>query len=103
MRKGQIYTPQTATVLEGITRDSLITLAGDLGYSVKEMLVSRDQLYIADELFVCGTAAEVIPVTEVDFRTIGSGTPGPLPEKCSRLSMQWLKANIPVQQNGWIM
>jgi len=81
VRKGQIYTPQTATVLEGITRDSLITLAGDLGYPVKEMLVSRDQLYIADELFVCGTAAEVIPVTEVDFRTIGSGTPGPITRK----------------------
>jgi branched-chain amino acid aminotransferase len=81
VRKGQIYTPQTATVLEGITRDSLITLANDLGFKVKEMLMSRDQLYIADELFVCGTAAEVIPVTEVDFRTIGSGLPGPITRK----------------------
>ncbi|MCX6056410.1 MAG: branched-chain amino acid transaminase [Chloroflexi bacterium] len=78
VRKGQVITPNSATVLEGITRDSLILLAQDLGFNVKEMLVSRDQLYISDEIFVCGTAAEVIPVIEVDFRRIGSGTPGPI-------------------------
>jgi branched-chain amino acid aminotransferase len=76
VRKGVIYTPQTATILEGITRESLMMLAGDIGYQVKEALISRDQLYIADEIFVCGTAAEVVSVTEVDFRTIGDGRMG---------------------------
>lgn len=76
VRQNKIYTPQSATVLEGITRDSIITLASDLGYSVEEKLLVRDQLYIADEIFVCGTAAEVVAVTEVDFRTIGSGRIG---------------------------
>jgi len=78
VRKGVIYTPQSADVLEGITRDSLIALADDLGLEVKEMLISRDQLYIADEVFVCGTAAEVVAVREIDFRAIGSGQMGPI-------------------------
>ncbi len=78
VRNGEVITPQTASVLEGITRDSMMTIARDLGFTVKEALVARDQLYIADELFVCGTAAEVIPVTELDFRTIGSGKMGPV-------------------------
>jgi branched-chain amino acid aminotransferase len=78
IRKGKIYTPGLATVLEGITRDSLLTLAADLGYTVKDALIGRDQLYIADEVFVCGTAAELIAVTEIDFRTIGSGKMGPI-------------------------
>jgi branched-chain amino acid aminotransferase len=56
----------------------LITLARDLGYRVVEEPISRDQLYIADEVFVCGTAAEVIGLREIDFRTIGSGKSGPV-------------------------
>ena len=60
VRDGVIYTPSTAPVLEGITRSSLTTIANDLGYSVKEVPISRDQLYIADEVFVCGTAGEGI-------------------------------------------
>ena len=78
IRKGKIYTPGLATVLEGITRDSLLTLAADLGYTIKDALIGRDQLYIADEVFVCGTAAELIAVTEIDFRTIGTGKMGPI-------------------------
>jgi branched-chain amino acid aminotransferase len=78
VRKGKIYTPSTAAILEGITRDSLITLAQDAGYEVVEGPISRDQIYIADEVFVCGTAAEVVPVTEVDFRKIGNGKIGPV-------------------------
>lgn len=66
------------TVLEGITRDSLVTIARDLGYEIIEVPLSRDQLYIADEVFVCGTAAEVIGLREIDFRTIGSGESGPI-------------------------
>jgi branched-chain amino acid aminotransferase len=77
-RKNVIFTPPRGTILEGITRDSLITLARDLGYEVIEEPISRDQLYIADEVFVCGTAAEVIALREIDFRTIGNGKAGPI-------------------------
>jgi branched-chain amino acid aminotransferase len=78
VNKGTLYTPPLATVLEGITRDSIITLASDLGITVMEIMITRDQLYIADELFVCGTAAEVVPVREVDYRKIGHGSIGPI-------------------------
>ena len=76
VKKGKIFTPATAPVLEGITRQSVVTIAADLGYEVIETPVSRDQLYNADEVFVCGTAAEVIGLSEVDFRKIGDGTSG---------------------------
>jgi branched-chain amino acid aminotransferase len=78
VREETIITPPTAPVLEGITRHSIMTLARDLGYQVVEAPVSRDQLYIADEVFVCGTAAECIALCEIDFRTIGSGKMGPV-------------------------
>jgi branched-chain amino acid aminotransferase len=78
VRDGKIRTPDSATVLEGITRDSLLTIARDLGYEVVEGPVSRDQLYAADEVFVCGTAAEVVALREIDFRSIGSGRTGPV-------------------------
>ena len=78
VRNGRIYTTPKAGILEGITRDSLITLAADLGYAVIEEPISRDQLYIADEVFVCGTAAEVVALREIDFRTIGAGKTGRL-------------------------
>jgi branched-chain amino acid aminotransferase len=78
VRHGTICTPPLATVLEGITRDSLLAVAADLGYKVVEQPIGRDMLYIADEVFVCGTAAEVIAVREIDFRTIGSGRMGPV-------------------------
>jgi branched-chain amino acid aminotransferase len=78
VRKGKISTPHTAAVLEGITRDALVTIAGDLGYTVEAQPISRDQLYIADEVFVCGTAAEVVSVTEIDFRKVGGGRMGPI-------------------------
>ncbi len=78
VRKGKIYTIPRAAILEGLTRDALITIANDLGYEVIEQAISRDQLYIADEVFVCGTAAEVIGLREIDFRQIGSGKSGPV-------------------------
>lgn len=76
VRDGKIITPSTAPVLEGITRQSIYTIAKDLGYEVIEMPVSRDQLYNADEVFVCGTAAEVIGLSEIDYRKIGDGKSG---------------------------
>ena len=78
VHKGKINTPPLVDILEGITRESLITIARDIGYDVVETPVSRDQLYVADEVFVCGTAAEVIGLSEIDFRTIGEGKTGPV-------------------------
>jgi branched-chain amino acid aminotransferase len=76
VKNGRIFTPASAPVLEGITRDSIATIAKDLGYEVSEAPVSRDQLYNADEVFVCGTAAECIGLSEIDFRKIGDGKSG---------------------------
>ncbi|MDD4731772.1 MAG: branched-chain amino acid transaminase [Desulfovibrio sp.] len=73
-----IFTPPLHNVLGGFTRDSVITLAGDLGYEVREITIGRDMLYIADEVFFTGTAAEVTPVREVDRRVIGEGKAGPV-------------------------
>lgn len=78
VRNGRIFTPGTGAVLEGLTRDAVITLARDLGYEVSETAISRDQLYGADEVFVSGTAAECIALREIDFRSIGAGTMGPV-------------------------
>jgi branched-chain amino acid aminotransferase len=78
VRKKMIYTTPRAGILEGITRDTLLTLARDSGYTVVEEPISRDQLYISDEVFVCGTAAEVVALREIDFRTIGEGKTGPV-------------------------
>lgn len=80
-RNGVVYTPPKATVLEGVTRDSLITLLEDMHIPVKEEMITRDQLYIADEVFISGTAAEVVGVRMIDFREIGSGGVGPLTRK----------------------
>ena len=76
VRHGKIITPSTAPVLEGITRHTVHTITKDLGYRILEQPISRDQLYIADEVFVCGTAAEVIGLSEIDFRKIGDGKSG---------------------------
>jgi branched-chain amino acid aminotransferase len=81
VRKNVIYTVPRGSILEGITRDSLMTLAEDEGYEVVEEPISRDQLYIADEVFVCGTAAEVVGLREIDFRVIGEGKTGPVTRK----------------------
>ncbi|MBI1793646.1 MAG: branched-chain amino acid transaminase [Chloroflexi bacterium] len=76
VRDGKVITPSTAPVLEGITRHTILTIAKDLGYEILEQPVSRDQLYVADEVFVCGTAAECIGLSEIDFRKIGDGKSG---------------------------
>jgi branched-chain amino acid aminotransferase len=78
VRGGKLYTAPRTTILEGITRDSIMTIARDLGYKVVEEQISRDQLYIADEVFLTGTAAECVSVGEIDFRKIGTGKAGPV-------------------------
>jgi branched-chain amino acid aminotransferase len=88
VRDDVVYTTPRATILEGVTRDSIITIADDLGYTVVEEPISRDQLYIADEVFVCGTAAECISVSEIDYRTIGQGRMGPVTRQIQRTFFQ---------------
>jgi branched-chain amino acid aminotransferase len=78
VRDGMIVTPPSTGVLAGITRDCVLTIARDHDLSVVERRVGRDELYIADEIFITGTAAEVTPVREVDFRVVGTGEPGPV-------------------------
>lgn len=90
VRAGKVYTPPTADILEGITRDALVTLARDLSYEIVEQPISRDQLYIADEVFVCGTAAEVVALREIDLRVIGAGRMGPV----TRAVQQAFRATI---------
>ena len=80
--KGVLHTPDlSCSILEGITRDTVITLAREMGMTVNECRITRDQLWLADEVFFTGTAAEVTPVREVDNRTVGDGTVGPLTKR----------------------
>ena len=82
VRKGQLLTPDlSSSILEGITRDTVITLAREMGLTVQEGRITRDQLWLADEVFLTGTAAEITPVREVDNRTIGEGAVGPVTKK----------------------
>ena len=76
VRRGAISTPDRATILEGITRDTAIILATERGIAVTECRLTRDDLYCADEVFVTGTAAEIVPVVEYDGHQIGTGSPG---------------------------
>jgi branched-chain amino acid aminotransferase len=85
VRKGKIYTPDLASCLDGITRDAVITMAGDLGIAVIEKRITRDEMYCADEAFFTGTAAEITPIRELDDRTIGNGGRGPITEQLQSL------------------
>jgi len=78
VRNDTLITPPVDAILEGITRDTVLTLAADLGIPVREAQLSRDHLYVVDELFVCGTAAEVTGLISVDHRPIGGGAVGPI-------------------------
>ncbi|MCP4490751.1 MAG: branched-chain amino acid transaminase [Gammaproteobacteria bacterium] len=76
-----IYTPEVTSALNGITRKTLFMLARDGGYDIVEKRITRDEIYIADEAFFTGTAAEVMPITELDNRSIGNGSRGPITER----------------------
>jgi branched-chain amino acid aminotransferase len=102
VRDGVIYTPPlSASILSGITRDSIITLARGLGYVVTEMNLPRESLYIADEVFFVGTAAEVTPIRSIDKITIGAGRRGPITEKLQRTFFEVINGEIP-DRHGWL-
>lgn len=81
VRDGIIYTPELTACLNGITRNTILHLAAELGYPVVEKRITRDEVYIADEAFFTGTAAEVLPISDLDGRTIGAGKRGPITEQ----------------------
>ena len=85
VRDNVIYTPDLTSALEGITRDTIARLAADEGYTLREKRITRDEVYLADEAFFTGTAAEVTPIREVDNRIIGSGTRGPVTTRLQSL------------------
>ena len=91
VRKGKLITPDLTSALEGITRDTIVQLAGELGIEVIEKRITRDEVYTADEAFFTGTAAEVTPIRELDNRAIGTGTRGPITEKLQALYFDVVK------------
>lgn len=95
VKEGVLLTPPDATVLEGLTRDSIIQLAREMGHEVVKQPISRDALYGADEVFVCGTAAEVVALREIDFRTIGTGRMGPLTRKLQGAYLAAVRGQLP--------
>jgi branched-chain amino acid aminotransferase len=85
VNRGVLYTPELTSCLDGITRDSVIQLAHECGYEVREKRITRDEVYVADEAFFTGTAAEVLPIRELDNRVIGSGRRGPITTRLQNL------------------
>ena len=102
VRDGILYTPPiSASVLGGITRDSIMTLARDLGYQVVEANLPRESLYIADEVFFTGTAAEVTPIRTIDKITIGSGKRGPITAALQSAFFAVVNGDVP-DTHGWL-
>ena len=85
VRDGELITPDLTSALDGITRNTIFQLAAELGIAVREKRITRDEVYVADELFFTGTAAEVTPIREVDRRTIGQGGRGPITKRLQGL------------------
>ena len=85
IRDGKIFTPETTSALEGITRDTVMKIAREQGYEVVEKRITRDEIYCADEAFFTGSAAEVTPIRELDNRAIGTGSRGPITQQLQAL------------------
>jgi branched-chain amino acid aminotransferase len=102
VRDGRIFTPPIGTsILNGITRDTIVQLARDLGFEVVESLIPREALYIADEVFFTGTAAEVSPIRSIDRITIGIGKRGPVTERIQKEFFAIIGGEIP-DRFGWL-
>jgi branched-chain amino acid aminotransferase len=102
VRDGCLYTsPLSAGILQGITRDSVVTIARDLGIDVREQVLPREFVYVADELFFCGTAAEITPIKSVDRIPVGEGKPGPITQRIQREYHGITHGSIP-DRHGWL-
>ncbi len=102
VQNGTLITPPVgASILAGITRDSVMTLARDHGYNVIEQAIPREALYVADEVFVVGTAAEVTPIRTIDKITIGSGHRGPITAALQKAFFEVINGDVP-DEHGWL-
>ncbi len=101
VRDDVIYTPELTSCLDGITRTTIFTLAEELGYTIREKRITRDEVYVADEAFFTGTAAEVLPIRELDGRAIGTGSRGPLTEKLQNMYFDAVRGNRE-QNSEWL-
>ncbi len=101
VRDGVIYSPDLTSALDGITRRTIMQLADELGYKVVEKRITRDEVYIADEAFFTGTAAEVTPIRELDGRTIGAGSRGPLTQQLQSLYFDAVHGRSAAHE-GWL-
>ena len=101
VRDGIIYTPELTSALEGITRETVMQIAVECGYEVREKRITRDEVYVADEAFFTGTAAEVTPIRELDGRSIGNGGRGPITEKLQALYFDYVHGRLD-QHQDWL-
>jgi branched-chain amino acid aminotransferase len=101
VRNGMLYTPDLTSALEGITRDTVVLLARDLGLPIIEKRITRDEVYVADEAFLTGTAAEVTPVRELDNRVIGRGSRGPITEQLQSVFFDQVYGRLSTHQE-WL-
>jgi branched-chain amino acid aminotransferase len=102
VRDGVLYTsPLSAGILPGITRDSVMRLGLDLGYEVREQTLPREFLYVVDELFFCGTAAEITPIRSVDRIQVGAGRPGPITRRIQSEFLGVAKGEL-ADRHGWL-
>jgi branched-chain amino acid aminotransferase len=101
VRDGVLYTPELSSALDGITRKTIIGLAAEMNIPVVEKLISRDEVYIADEAFFTGTAAEVTPIRELDNRPIGAGTRGPITEQLQSEYFKIVHGEVP-EHTSWL-
>lgn len=101
IRDGKIFTPELTSCLDGITRNTIFSFAEELGYKVFEKRITRDEVYVADEAFFTGTAAEVLPISSLDGRQIGSGVRGPITEQMQTMYFDAVKGRRP-QNHDWL-
>ena len=101
IRNGIMYTPDLTSALEGITRETIMQFAEENNIIVKEKRITRDEVYVADEAFFTGTAAEVTPIRELDNRQIGNGARGPITEKLQKLYFDCVEGKLD-QYNDWL-
>ncbi|AXS84381.1 MULTISPECIES: branched-chain amino acid transaminase [Marinobacter] len=101
LRDGVLHTPELTSCLEGITRATILDFARDLNIPVKERRITRDEVYIADEAFFTGTAAEVLPIRELDGRIIGAGKRGPVTEKLQSMYFDAVKGKL-AEHSRWL-
>ncbi len=100
--KGELVTPPMHnSILAGITRDSVLRLARELGYNVREMVMPRELMYVADEAFFTGTAVEVTPITSVDKVVVGNGEVGPVTKAIQQAFFGIVRGDLP-DRHGWL-